>query len=60
MRESREDGENHHEKLGLKRLSCASQFAIPDTAARSPDPEGNHTDTRSSISNQASCTADLS
>jgi len=33
----RGDGANHHEKLGLKRLSCESQFTIPDTAGTSPD-----------------------
>jgi len=47
---------NHHEKLGLKRSSCASQFTIPDTADNSPHPPGNNTDMRSSKNNQASCT----
>jgi hypothetical protein len=31
-RETRGDGTNHHEKLGLKRISDASQLTIPDTA----------------------------
>jgi len=47
---------NHHEKLGPKIISCASQFTIPDTAGMSPDPECNYTDTRSSQPNPASHT----
>jgi len=50
---------NHH-KLGLKRISCASQFTIPDTAGTSPDPAGHNTDPRSSKPNQASRTHDFS
>ena len=60
QREIRGDGENHHEKLGLKRISCAGLFTIPDTAGTSPDPAGNKTDTRSSKPNQASRTPDFS
>jgi len=56
----RGDGTKHHEKLGLGRISCASQFTIPDTAGPSPDPACNITDTRSSQPNQASCTPDFS
>jgi len=48
MREMRGDGGNHHEKLGLKRSSSASQFDISDTAGISADPECNHTNTRTS------------
>jgi len=48
-------GGNHH-KLGLKRISCVSQFTIPDTASTSPDPVGNNTDTRSSKPNEPSRT----
>jgi len=59
-REIRGDGGNHHEKLGLKRISCASQFTIPDTARTCPDPAGNNTDTRSSKPNQASRSPDFS
>jgi len=59
-REIRGDGRNHHEKLGLRRISCASQLTIPDTAGKSPDLPGNHTDVRSSKPNQASRTPDLS
>jgi len=59
-REIRGDGGNHHEKLGLKRISCASQLTIPDMAGTSPDPAGNNTDTRSSKPNQASRTPDFS
>ena len=51
---------NHHEKLGLVRISCASQFTIPDTAGTTPDPGGKNTDTRSSKPNQATCTPDIS
>jgi len=60
MREMRGDGGNYHEKLGLKRISCASQLTIPDTAGTSPDPACNYTDTRSSQPNQASHTPDFS
>jgi len=42
----RGDGTNHHETLGLERISCASQFTIPDTAGMSPDPACNYTHTR--------------
>jgi len=59
-REIRGDGGNHHEKLGLKRISCASRLTIPDTAGTSTDPAGNNTDTRSSKPNQASHTPDFS
>jgi hypothetical protein len=59
-REMREYEGNHHEKLGLKRISCASQLTIPDTAGKSPDWACNYTDTRSSQTNQASRTRDFS
>jgi hypothetical protein len=51
---------NHHEKLGLKRIWCASQLTIPDTAGKSPDKVCNFTDTRSSQPSQASRTRDFS
>jgi len=51
---------NHHEKLGLTRIECASQFTIPDMAGTTPDPAGKNTDTRSSKPNQASRTPDFS
>ena len=57
-REMRRDGGNHHEKLGLKRISCASQFIILDTVGTTPDPAGKNTNTRYSKPNQASCTPD--
>jgi len=44
----RGDGGKHHENLGLKRISCASQFTISDPAGTSPDPAGDITDMRSS------------
>jgi len=53
-------GGNHDEKLGLKRISWASQLTIPDAAGVSPDPACDNTDTRSSKPNQASCTTDFS
>jgi len=39
---------NHHGIRGLKRISCASQLIIPDTAGTSPTLECNYTDTMSS------------
>jgi hypothetical protein len=50
---------NHWEKLGLKRISCASEFTIPNMAGMCPNPVCNYTDTRSSQPNQASCTPDF-
>jgi hypothetical protein len=58
--EIRGDGGNHHEKLELEKISCASQLTIPDTAGTIPDPAGNITDTGSSKPNQASRTPDFS
>jgi len=60
MREMRGVGGNHHEKLGLKRISCASQFPIPDTEGTSPDPACTITNMRSSQPNQASRNPDVS
>jgi len=59
-REIRADGGYHHEKLGRKRISCLSQFTIPDAAGTSPDLACNNTDTRSSQPNHASHTPDFS
>jgi len=59
-REIRGDRGNHHEQLGLERISCTSQLTIADTAGTSPDPAGNITDTGSSKPNQASRTPDFS
>jgi len=50
----------HHEKLRLKRISCASQCTIPDTAGTTPNMGCNYTDTRSSEPNQACRTPDFS
>ena len=58
-REIRGDGGNHHEKLGLKRIVCESQFTIPDTTGTTPDPVGKNTNTRSSQPIEASCTSDF-
>ena len=58
--DGRGDGRNNHEKLGLNRISCASQFTIPETAGTCPDLACNNTDTRSSQPNQASRTPDFS
>jgi len=59
-REMRGYGGNHHQKLGLKIISCASQLTIPDTAETSPDPVCHHTDTRPSQPTLASRTPDYS
>jgi hypothetical protein len=29
---------NHYEKLGLKRILCASQVTVPDMVGKTPDP----------------------
>ena len=60
MREMRGDGGNHHEKLGLRRISCSRQFTIPDMAGTSPDLVCNITDTRSSTPNHARHTSGFS
>jgi len=39
---------NHHEELGVKRISCASRFTIHDTAGTSPDLACITTDSMSS------------
>jgi hypothetical protein len=54
------DWGNHHEKLGLKRISCASQFTIPDTVGATPDLAGRNTDMRSSKPNQETHTLNVS
>ena len=54
------NGGNHHEKLGHKKISCGSQFTIPDTAGTSHDPAHNITDMRSSKPNQANQNSDFS
>jgi len=59
-REIRGDRGNHHEKLGLEKISCACQLPIPDMAGTIPDPAGNITDMWSSKPNQASRTPDFS
>jgi len=59
-REMGGDGVNHHEKLGLERITCASQFTIPNTAGSCPDPACTYIDTRYSQPNQARCTPDIS
>jgi len=53
-------GGNDHDKLRLKRIWCASQVTMPDSAGTSPDPVCNYTDTRSSQPKQASCNSDFS
>jgi hypothetical protein len=59
-RDIRGDGGNHHEKLGLERISCASQLTRPDMEATSPDLAGNITDMGASKPNQVSRTPDFS
>ena len=50
----------HHEELGWKRLSCESQFTIPNKAGTSSDLACNNTDMRSFQPHQASRTPDFS
>jgi hypothetical protein len=59
-REMKGYGGNHHEKLGLKRISGASQLTVPNMAGKRPDWVCNYTDTRSLQPNQASRTRDFS
>ena len=59
-REMRGYGGDHHEKLGLKRISSVSQLTIPNRASTSPDPACSYTDPRSSEFNQAGRTPDFS
>jgi len=47
-RAKRVDGGNHHEQMGLKRISCASQFTIPNMGGKTPDLVGKNIDIRSS------------
>jgi len=56
----RGDGANHHEKLELKRISCASQFMNYITTGTNPDLACNDTDMMSSQPNKASHTPDFS
>jgi len=58
-REMGGDGGNHHEGLGLERISCANQCTIPDTAVPYPNPACKFTDTRSSQHNRGSHTPDF-
>jgi len=58
-REMKGYGGDHHEKLGLKRIWCASHFMIPDTTVTSPNPVLNCLDTLSSRPNQACRTPDF-
>ena len=55
-REMRGDGTNNHQKLEHNRISCASQFLIPDLVGTSSNLLCNNTETRSSKPIQASCT----
>jgi len=60
QREMRGDGGNHHAKLGLERIWCASAFTIPDMGGTCPDPACNNTNTRSSQPTEAGDTPDVS
>jgi len=51
---------NDYKQLGLKRILCGSQFTIPDMAGTRPNLESTNNDTRSSRSNQATHTLDMS
>jgi len=59
-REMRGDGGNRHKKLGLKRISSASEFSIRNRASTSADLACTHTDMRFSQPNLASHTPDFS
>jgi len=54
------DGANHQETLGLKRLSCESEFTLPDTAGKSTNPACNDSNMRCSLPDPASRTPDVS
>jgi len=43
----RGDEANHHETLGFKRISCASQLPIPNGAGTNTHPVYNYTDMKS-------------
>jgi len=58
-REMGRDGTNHHEQLGLQRISCVSQFTIPVMAHMSPDPACNQSNTWSFQPNQVCHTPDF-
>jgi hypothetical protein len=53
-------GGNHREKLGLKRILCASQFTMPDMAGTTPDPASKNPNTKCSKPIQASRTPGFS
>jgi len=55
----REDEANHYERLGLKRISYASQLTISDTAGTCSDPPCNDTHTCSFQPSQPSPTVDI-
>jgi len=50
------DGGNHHEKLELKRISCAGQLTTSDMSGTMPDPVCKNAYTRTFKPNEASCT----
>ena len=58
--EMRGGGGNCPEEWGLKRISCASQLTIADTAGTSPNPACNNTYKRSPKPNQTCHTPDFS
>jgi len=51
---------NHHDRLGLQRISCRSLFTIPNTERTSPDPSSNEIDMLSSKPCQVCRTPDPS
>jgi len=58
--EIRGDAGNRHEQLGLRRISCVTQFTIHDTAGTSPEPACKFIHSRSLQSNERSCAPDFS
>jgi len=59
-KQMRTDRTNHHHKLRLEIISCASQYTIPDTAGTTLNPACNHSHMRCSEPNQGSGTPDFS
>jgi len=59
-REMSGDEGNYNEKVGLQRVSCASQFPIINTAGTIPDLVGNNNHMTPSNPNRVSHTPDIS
>jgi len=51
---------DHHDRLGLKSISCSCHFMSPPTAGSTPDLAGKNQDMKCSTSHPAGCTLDFS